>query len=57
LIAKKITIVEKHLFPLMNNNPVKAPAPQHLRVNSNQSRPQPQAGTSPKRWFGKRRSY
>jgi ATP-dependent RNA helicase RhlE len=57
LISKKITIVEKHLFPLKNNNPVKTTEPQQVRVNSGHSRPQPQASSSPKRWYGKRKAY
>jgi ATP-dependent RNA helicase RhlE len=57
LISKKITIVEKHLFPLKNNNPVKANEQVQGRVNTGQSRQQPQTASSPKKWYGKRKVY
>jgi ATP-dependent RNA helicase RhlE len=61
LIAKKITVLENHPFPLMDHNPVKVPKQQHVRSNAH-ARPKPNNGAKPaqsgnnnnnKRRFGK----
>lgn len=39
LIAKKIPVIENHLFPLLDHNPVKAPKQQQGRGNAGHSRP------------------
>ncbi len=62
LIAKKITVLDNHPFPLMDHNPVKVPKQQHVRSNAH-ARPKPNNGAKPaqsasssnnnKRRFGK----
>lgn len=49
LIAKKITVIEDHPFPLMENNPVKAVKIPQNRGNSGHSRPKPPADNHPKK--------
>ncbi|OFX37330.1 MAG: DEAD/DEAH box helicase [Bacteroidetes bacterium GWA2_32_17] len=41
LISKKIPIISNHPFPLINNNPVKAPKQQFQKRNSSHQRPNP----------------
>jgi ATP-dependent RNA helicase RhlE len=53
LIAKKITVIDNHPFPLMDNNPVKAPRQQQRRGNPGHSRPKPPGNNKPKKWYGK----
>ncbi len=52
LILKKIEVVEKHLYPLKNNNPVKVLEQHQIRANAGHSRPQPRGnGLSSKPTF------
>lgn len=54
LIAKKIPIIESHPFPLLDNNPIKAPKQQQgRRGNGIQSGAKPFAKKPSKKWFGK----
>jgi len=53
LIAKKISVIDKHPFPLMDHNPVKAPKQQRGNGNTGHSRPKPADNNKPKKWFGK----
>ena len=53
LIAKKISVIDKHPFPLMDHNPVKAPKQQRGSGNTGHSRPKPADNNKPKKWFGK----
>ena len=46
LIAKKITVLDNHPFPLIDNNPVKVPKQQHVRSNAH-ARPKPNNGAKP----------
>jgi ATP-dependent RNA helicase RhlE len=46
LIAKKITVLDNHPFPLMDHNPVKVPKQQHVRSNAH-ARPKPNNGAKP----------
>jgi ATP-dependent RNA helicase RhlE len=48
LIAKKISIVEEHPYPLMDHNPVKAPKQQHRREYPGYTRNKPAANLKPK---------
>ncbi len=41
LISKKIPIISNHPFPLIDNNPVKAPKQQFQKRNANHQRPNP----------------
>jgi ATP-dependent RNA helicase RhlE len=41
LISKKIPVISDHPFPLIDNNPVKAPKQQHQKRDSNHRRPNP----------------
>jgi ATP-dependent RNA helicase RhlE len=61
LIAKKITVLDNHPFPLVDHNPVKVPKQQHVRSNAH-ARPKPNNGAkqaqnannkNKKRRFGK----
>jgi ATP-dependent RNA helicase RhlE len=52
LITKKITVVEDHPFPLIDNNPVKAPKQQ--RGNHNRPRSVAQKSLKPDRSYGRR---
>jgi len=56
LISKRIAIIDNHPFPLLINNPVKAPKQQQGRGNSGHSRPKPAAGSAPKKWSGRPRT-
>jgi ATP-dependent RNA helicase RhlE len=47
LIAKRITVIDNHPFPLMDHNPVKAPKQQQIRGNLGHSRPKPPANATP----------
>ncbi len=53
LISKKIPIIEEHPFPLIDDNPVKAPKTQQEARNSSHLRPKPQERNQTKKWFGK----
>ncbi|MEO6902091.1 MAG: DEAD/DEAH box helicase [Bacteroidia bacterium] len=59
LIAKKIPVIENHPFPLMDNNPVKAPKQQQGRRPENRSKTSASpsngggGGAKRKKWFGK----
>ncbi len=53
LIAKRISVIDDHPFPLLINNPVKAPKQQQGRGNSGHSRPKPDGNNSSRKWFGK----
>lgn len=53
LIAKKISVVEAHPFPLIDHNPVKAPKQQQGRVGSGHNRPRRFGKDAKKKWSGK----
>jgi ATP-dependent RNA helicase RhlE len=61
LIGKKIPVMENHLFPLIDHNPVKAPKQQHRQQRSEHSHrpghPTPKTSGSDrgekKKWFGR----
>ncbi len=57
LIGKKISAVEDHPFPLIDNNPVKAPKnqgrPDHGRSNSDTARPRAAGTFNPKKRFSR----
>jgi ATP-dependent RNA helicase RhlE len=55
LIDKRIAVIANHPFPLMDENPVKAPKQQGKR-NSGHARPKPHGNNSPKKWYGKRKA-
>ena len=60
LIGKKIQVITDHPFPLMDNNPVKAPKQQ--RNNSNRSSrsatvSKPSGNNNKKKWFGKPKGF
>jgi ATP-dependent RNA helicase RhlE len=50
LIAKKISVIDNHPFPLMDHNPVKAPKQQQGRGNTGHSRPKPTSNSNKKKW-------
>jgi len=52
LIAKRIPVVENHPYPLIDNNPVKAPK-QQGRGNSGHLTPRPPANSPARKWFGR----
>lgn len=52
LIAKKISVVENHTFPLIDHNPVKTPQ-QYRKGSSGHSRPKRFGKDAKKKWFGK----
>ncbi len=57
LIAKKISIVDNHPFPLTNHNPEKKAKPQQRgRSNGGQSRPKTAGSSAPKKWFSKKKA-
>ena len=71
LIAKKIPVIDDHLYPLMDHNPVPAPKQQFQRRgnsqgrsshssvksgNHSQAKPASGGGTKKKTWFGKPKS-
>ena len=49
LIAKKIPVIDKHPFPLMDHHPIKAPK-QQGRGNSGHPVPKTSVNTTAKRW-------
>ncbi len=49
LIAKKISVIDNHSFPLMDHHPVKAPK-QQMRGNSGHSVPKNSVNNAAKRW-------
>ena len=51
LIAKTISIIDNHPFPLVDNHPVKAPKQPQGRKNSGHSRPKPSGNNNPKKRF------
>jgi ATP-dependent RNA helicase RhlE len=51
LIAKTISIVDNHLFPLVDNHPVKTLKQPQGRRNSGHSRPKPSGNNNPKKRF------
>lgn len=53
LIDKKIPVVEDHPFPLMDNNPIKAPKQQQGKRNAGNSKPKSLGDKKPKKWYGK----
>jgi ATP-dependent RNA helicase RhlE len=53
LIAKKISVVENHLFPLIDHNPLKAPKQQQGRGSPGHSRPKRPGNNNRRRWTGK----
>ena len=60
LIGKKIEVITDHPFPLMDNNPVKAPKQQ--RNNSNRTNrgatvSKPSENNNKKKWFGKSKAF
>jgi ATP-dependent RNA helicase RhlE len=56
LIAKKISVIDDHPFPLMDHNPVKAPKQQRgSGRNAVHQVPKPSEKRKPNRWFGKAR--
>lgn len=62
LIAKKIPVIENHPFPLMDNNPVKAPKQHQGRRPEKRSKTSTSpttgggGGAQRKKWFGKRKT-
>jgi len=56
LISKKIEVIENHPYPLMDNNPIKAPKQQQRSRKSGHSRPKPSGNNSSKKWYGKPKS-
>ena len=52
LIAKKITVIDNHPFPLIDHNPVKAPTQQQIR-NAGHARPKPLGKSSTNRTYGR----
>jgi len=56
LISKKIEVIDNHPYPLMDNNPVKAPKQQQRSRNSGHSRPKLSGNSSSKKWYGKSKS-
>ncbi len=52
LIAKKISVVENHPFPLIDHNPVKTPQ-QYRKGSSDHTRPKRFGKDAKKKWFGK----
>jgi len=57
LIAKKISVIDNHPFPLMNHNPEKKAKPQQRgRRNGGQARPKTAGGAGPKKWFSQRKA-
>jgi ATP-dependent RNA helicase RhlE len=54
LIAKKITVIEQHAFPMKSNNQTKITEKVIVKENAGHSRPQPKATNKPKNWYGKR---
>jgi ATP-dependent RNA helicase RhlE len=52
LINKRISVIENHPFPLMDNNPVKASRQQGAR-NSGHARPKPPVENYQKKWIGR----
>jgi ATP-dependent RNA helicase RhlE len=55
LIAKKISVVDNHPFPLMDHNPVKAQTQQQGRGSSGHSRPGRFGKDAKKKWSGKQK--
>lgn len=55
LIAKKISVVDNHPFPLIDHNPVKAPKQQQSRGSSGHSRPRRFGKDTKKKWSRKQR--
>ena len=53
LIAKKISVVEGHPFPLIDHNPVKAPKQKQGRGGSGHNRPRRFGKDAKKKWSGK----
>ena len=53
LIAKKISVVDNHPFPLIDHNPVKAPTRQQGRGSSGHTRPRRYGKDTKKKWSGK----
>ena len=54
LISKKIPVIDKHAYPLMDHNPVKAPKQQHMRSSRpHSSQPKPAGHSSAKKWGNK----
>lgn len=53
LIAKKISVVEGHPFPLIDHNPVKAPKQQQGKGSSGHNRPRRFGKDAKKKWSGK----
>jgi ATP-dependent RNA helicase RhlE len=49
LINKKIQVIDNHPFPLLDNNPIKAPKQQN-RQHSSRSRPKPSKGNNKRTW-------
>ncbi len=56
LIAKKIAVVDRHPFPLMDHHPVKAPRQEQRNRNEGHSRPKPAVNANPQRRFANTRN-
>ena len=57
LIAKKISVIDNHPFPLMDHNPVKAPKQQQRRGGSGHARPRRFGKDTKKKWSGKLKKF
>jgi ATP-dependent RNA helicase RhlE len=56
LIAKKITVIDKHPFPLLDHNPVKEPRHQRGGYHGH-SRQKSSGNNNRKKWYGKPKSH
>lgn len=56
LISKKIEVVYKHPYPLVDNNPVKEVQQKPRSANTGHSRPKPQTNETPKNRYGRKRT-
>ena len=57
LIAKRISVIDNHPFPLIDHNPVKVIKQQQGRRNAGHQRPNPTAGNNPKKEFARPRTW
>jgi ATP-dependent RNA helicase RhlE len=53
LINKKIEVIDDHLFPLLDHNPVKAPVQQYVRRDPGHARPKPSQNNTARKWYSK----
>jgi ATP-dependent RNA helicase RhlE len=57
LIAKRISVIENHPFPLIDHNPVKAPKQQQGQRNAGHPRPHVSGNNNQKKQFARQRSW